>query len=259
MAKCTDKELVNWFEKLYKEKATYIWGADCQIVTYDLMKKLLNNFKSKTYDENYYLVRKYNEGKGKIAADCSGAFTPMSGKNQTARAYYNETKNKGRIVEMPKHKVCLVWNKKLSHIGLYCGNGYTIEMKSSNDNCVKQQFKQSRWYYYGLPDWIEYTADDWVARLQKAIGAKVDNVAGKETLSKTPTIKQGSKGEVVKLIQERLEKEYNISVGKYGCDGSCGKDTVKAIKEFQKKYVGLKNPDGEITSGHITWKTLLGL
>ena len=101
--------------------------------------------------------------------------------------------------------------------------------------------------------------DDWVARVQRAIGVKADNIAGKETLSKTPTIKYGVKGEIVKLVQERLQNKYNISVGKYGCDGSCGKDTVEAIKTFQKKYVGLKNPDGEITAGKTTWKFLLGL
>ena len=260
MAKCTDKELIKWFEKLYKEKAIYVWGSDCQLITKEIMTKLYNTFKSKTYDYNYYMVSKLKEGLNRIGADCSGGFTPMRNKNQTARAYYNETKIKGRIAEMPKYKTCLVWNKNLTHIGLYLGNGYTIEMKSSKDNCVKQKLQPSRWYYYGCPDWIEYTdVDDWVAKLQKLIGARIDNIAGKETLSKTPTIKKGSKGAVVKLVQERLEKKYNISVGKSGTDGSCGNDTVKAIKEFQKKYVGLKKPDGIITSGHITWKVLLGL
>ena len=55
MAKCTDKELIKWFEKLYKEKAIYVWGSDCQLVTKEHMNKLYNTFKSKTYDYNYYM------------------------------------------------------------------------------------------------------------------------------------------------------------------------------------------------------------
>lgn len=259
MAKKKDYEVVEWFEKLHKEKALYLWGANGEVINKSLIDKLYKTFKSKKYDYEYYYNWKLKDGLGKYGGDCSGAFFPMRGKDLTAKGYYNECKVKGRIAEMPKYKICLVWNKNLTHIGLYCGNRYTIEMKSSNDNCVKQKLKTSRWYYYGCPDWIEYTLDDWIAKLQKLIDAKVDNIAGKETLSKTPTIKKGSKGEVVRLVQERLETEYNISVGKSGVDGSCGGDTVKAIKKFQKKYVGLKNPDGIITSGHITWKTLLGI
>lgn len=259
MAKKKDYEVVEWFEKLYKEKALYIWGSNGEVINKLLIDKLYKTFKSTKYDYDYYYNWKLKDGKGKYGCDCSGAFFPMRGKDLTAKGYYNECKDKNKIAKMPMNKVCLVWNKNLTHIGLYCGNGYTIEMKSSNDNCVKQKLKSSRWYYYGCPDWIEYTVDEWVAKLQKLIGAEVDNIAGKETLSKTPTIKKGIKSDVVRLVQERLEEKFNISVGKSGRDGSCGNDTVKAIKEFQKKYVGLKKPDGELTSGHISWKILLGL
>ena len=256
----SDKLLVQWFEKLYQNKAQYVWGMDGLTISKDTIDVAYSNFKSKTYDYNYYYNWKLKDGKGKIGCDCSGGFTQKSGKNITARSYYNNTKDKGLISEMPKNKVCLVWNKKLTHIGLYCSNGYTIEMKSSKLNCVKEKFKKTRWHYYGCPDWIEYTeVDDWVARLQRTIGAKVDNDAGKETLSKTPTVKKGDKGVYVKLVQERLSEKFNISVGKSGYDGSCGNDTVKAIKTFQKKFVGMKKPDGELTGGNMSWKILLGL
>lgn len=310
MAKKKDYEVVEWFEKLHKEKALYLWGANGEVINKSLIDKLYKTFKSTKYDYDYYYNWKLKEGKGKYGCDCSGAFFPMRGKDLTAKGYYNECKDKGKIAKMPMNKVCLLWNKNLTHIGLYCGNnGYTIEMKSSNDNCVKQKFQQSRWYYYGCPDWIEYSndldndlyyyivkgdtlyklskrygltvaelklmnnlksntiyvgdklkiKDDWVARLQKVIGAKVDNVAGKETLSKTPTIKKGVKGEVVKLLQERLQNKYGISVGKSGFDSSCGGDTVRAINEFQLKCTGLRVPDGEFTAKGLSWQTILGL
>lgn len=303
-----DYEIVTWFEKLYKEGAIYVWGANGQLGSRNLMDILYKTFKSEKYNKDYY-DNKLKEGLNRYCADCSGAFCPVRGKDLTAKGYYDECKDKGLITKMPMNKICLVWNKSLSHIGLYLGNGYSIDMKNSNENCVKEKFRQSRWYYYGCPDWIEYTndldktlyhivvkgdnlykiskrynipvkdlkrlnnlktiiihigdklkiQDDWIARLQKELGLKVTNIADKETLSKTPTIKKGVKGEVVRLLQECFENKYGISVGKKGADGSCGNDTVEAINEFQLKYTGLRVPDGEFTAKGLSWQTILGL
>ena len=92
--------------------------------------------------------------------------------------------------------------------------------------------------------------------VQAAIGAKVDGIAGQETLSKTVTVSAtiNSKHKVVKPLQE-----YLLHLG-YDCgivDGIAGKKFTAAVKKYQfdKKCVS----DGEITAEGTTWKKLLGL
>ena len=101
---------------------------------------------------------------------------------------------------------------------------------------------------------VKQSGDEWVRRLQAAIGAKVDGIAGKETLSKCPTIKKGSDGEVVKLMQERLGNVFRIGVTG-GYDGDFGTGTYNAVVEFQRQN-GLTK-DGVV--GQNTWKKILGL
>ena len=97
--------------------------------------------------------------------------------------------------------------------------------------------------------------DDWVARLQSELnnqferGLKVDGLRGPKTLEACPTVKKGAKGNITKLIQERLN-----SVGfSLSTDGKFGKGTEKAVKVFQKNR-GLSQ-DGII--GENTWNWLL--
>ena len=124
----TDKQLVEWFEHLYKSMAIYLWGANAEPITQKLTNNLYSWFGSKTYNATYF-SNKLKEGKGKIGADCSGAFYPVSGFDATASNYYDKCKVRGLIVKLPRDKVCMVFKRNLTgritHVGLYCGNGYT--------------------------------------------------------------------------------------------------------------------------------------
>lgn len=91
--------------------------------------------------------------------------------------------------------------------------------------------------------------DGWTQRLQKLIGADPDGIKGPETLGKCPLLAKGSRGDVVKLVQERLN-----SVGFHlDCDGIFGNKTYNAVMVFQKNR-GLQ-VDGIV--GKNTWKWLL--
>lgn len=97
--------------------------------------------------------------------------------------------------------------------------------------------------------------DDWVARLQAELnnqlkrGLKVDGLRGPKTLEACPTVKKRAKGNITKLIQERLNSVgFNLST-----DGIFSKGTEKAIKVFQKNR-GLSQ-DGIV--GKNTWSWLL--
>lgn len=98
------------------------------------------------------------------------------------------------------------------------------------------------------------SGNEWVRQLQAAIGASVDGIAGKQTLSKCPTLKSGCKGTVVELLQERLGNVFRIGVTG-GYDGNFGNGTYNAVVEFQRQNGMTK--DGVV--GQNTWKKVLGL
>jgi len=211
-----DSKVLDYFEKLHKNKAVYLWGANSEVITKELTDRLYRSFNSKKYNKAYY-EGKLKEGEGRIGADCSGAFKPVSGFDTTAQGYYNKCIEKDVIGKLPLSKVCLVFRKNaagnVNHIGLYCGNGYTIEMKSSKDNCVKQKLQRYRWTHYGIPAWISYP--------------KVNPYP-----DPTRTIFKGCQGEDVKWVQWELARDgFETEI-----DGKIGPGADKAIRDFQKKH-----------------------
>lgn len=104
------------------------------------------------------------------------------------------------------------------------------------------------------------TGNNWVSRLQATCNSLgyskqvVDGIPGKNTLAGCPTLKKGSKGAVVRLLQEKLIS-LGYSCGKFGVDGDFGSSTKSDVKAYQKSK-GLKQ-DGIV--GKNTWKKLLGL
>ena len=102
-----------------------------------------------------------------------------------------------------------------------------------------------------------YSLTQFVKDVQKAIGASVDGIAGKETLSKTVTLSatKNRTHAAVKPVQKRLYELGYTQVGE--ADGVAGKKFDLAVKAFQKDnrcWV-----DGVITAGNKTWKKLLGV
>lgn len=67
-----------------------------------------------------------------------------------------------------------------------------------------------------------------------------------------PVLKKGAKCEAVKTVQ-RLLLQMKYSLDGYGVDGSFGRATERAVKEFQKEK-GM-TPDGSV--GAATWNRLL--
>lgn len=97
--------------------------------------------------------------------------------------------------------------------------------------------------------------DEWVARLQRELndqfdkGLDVDGLKGPKTLSACVTVRRGAKGNLTRLIQERLNSVgFNLST-----DGVFGGGTENAVKVFQRNR-GLSQ-DGVV--GRNTWEWLL--
>ena len=117
---------------------------------------------------------------------------------------------------------------------------------------------------YFVYDWngvllypLGYTQEQFVRELQKVIGARVDGIAGSETLSKTPTLSRwvNSKHKAVLPVQKWLYALGYVAVG--DADGIAGGKFEKAVKQFQRDHNCTE--DGEITAKNKTWRKLLGM
>ncbi|MBR4863529.1 MAG: N-acetylmuramoyl-L-alanine amidase [Oscillospiraceae bacterium] len=102
-----------------------------------------------------------------------------------------------------------------------------------------------------------YPQAEFIRDVQRACGAKVDGIAGPETLSKTVTISEQKNRThpVVAAVQKYLHSRGYTQVGK--ADGIAGVKFTAAVIAYQEDHRCWV--DGEITAGHKTWKTLLGL
>lgn len=105
---------------------------------------------------------------------------------------------------------------------------------------------------------VTTTGDDWVRRLQQECNAqgfsnqKVDGVAGVNTLNGCPTLRQGARGNITKLLQERL---VSLGYSTNGIDGIYGSGTANAVYSYQKN----KGLVADKICGQNTWRKLLGL
>lgn len=102
-----------------------------------------------------------------------------------------------------------------------------------------------------------YTLEQFIREVQAATGAKVDGIAGPETLSKTVTLSKwwNRKHEAVLAVQKRLLALGYADVVK--ADGIAGSKFTKAVKAFQK--ANGCTVDGIITAKNKTWRKLLGM
>lgn len=231
----TQQQFKNHYNNLYNSGAIYVWGANGETITKELVDRLYNTYGSKTYTRAYYDA-KLAEGKGKIGADCSGSIYPLSKADNSAKGYYTLCKTKGKIANLPTGTACLVFNANFTHVGAYMGDGTTIEMRSSKMNVYKEKFNKSRWAYYGIPTWLETTTP--------APATTTESAA-------TTTTTTSTKSEVIKNIQTWLNSYCSAGIA---VDGKAGPATKKALVKALQTYLnktynaGLK-VDGIFGSG----------
>lgn len=102
-----------------------------------------------------------------------------------------------------------------------------------------------------------YSLVQFIKDVQKACGARVDGIAGPETISKTVTLssKKNRTHAAVKAVQKRLAVLGYTEVG--AADGIAGPKFTSAVAHFQQDNKCVV--DGEITAKNKTWKKLLGM
>lgn len=220
---------------------------------------------------------------GRVCTDCSGLISWYTGVLRGSANYYSTALVKKPISQLDETMVGWAVYKK-GHIGVYIGDGYCIEAKGINYGTIKSKVSSTRWTHVLKLKDIRYPAapagtstssgasvsaakpqnvkrtpyEQFVGGVQKACGAKVDYIAGPETLRKTVTVSKtrNRRHPVVRHLQTYL-KHLGYPCGP--ADGIAGDKFDAAVKSFQKKVVGMKTPDGEFTAGKKSWKKILKL
>ena len=100
--------------------------------------------------------------------------------------------------------------------------------------------------------------DSWIKRLQQECNKQgfsnqiVDGISGPNTLRGCPMMKKGARGNITKLLQEKL---VSLGYNTNGIDGIFGSGTEKAVISFQKS-------NGLIADGIVgknTWRKIINI
>ena len=177
----TNEGLVKHAEKALALKTKYMWGGTLYPISDAYINSKVNDYKKfdptgKTTGYTPERVQKLHTfaGKGYYGVDCvcliksyywsgnpesGGVKSPKysSATDVDAGTMYSRAAVKGKISTMPEIPGLIVYSKSHPHVGIYIGNGETIEstLGSRGDGVVKRKL-DSFWEYWFQCPYIEY-------------------------------------------------------------------------------------------------------
>lgn len=252
--------LIAKFEQALNEKWGYIWGTAGEMWTEAKQAEL-----EKTTDSDRAMGREYgSKWIGHRVADCSGLFSwafkqlggyMYHGSNTMWNEYCSakgELRNGKRTdgQELLPGTAVFTYNKSKGnrgHVGLYIGNGWVIEAQGTKAGVVRSRITLDKWVEWGELKGVDYGR----AAQEPTSPAEPAQTPAKDQTVAKPTLKRGSKGEYVTLLQNKLIKK-GYDLGKWGADGDFGAQTEKAVREYQQDHD--LAADGVVGPG--TWASL---
>ena len=276
------KDLIAKFNQALSEGWGYIWGTAGEVWT-EQKQRAATREKTLQYGSAWI---------GKRVADCSGLFTwafrqlggtMYHGSNTMYRDYCTakgRLSGGKRVDGQPLKRGTAVFTGTEAdhgHVGLYVGYGTVIEAAGTKAGVVASNVSADKWTFWGELKGVDYSGEEGTdglaspepgpaaagpAQPTAAAGAAVSgsvpaaaSEAAPVTSSNTPTLRKGSKGAYVTLLQKQLlDRGYGL--GSWGADGDFGSATEKAVRAFQgdqglavdgivgpKTWAALGNPD----------------
>ena len=230
--------------KVYKSGTSYNYPA-AQAAVYGVTVKRLNTsnvYGKLTNIAHDHALAELKKGNWLIVCMGKGLWT-SSGHFVVVYGYENGKVYINDPASTKANRVCNTWELFKSQVKYY----WVVE--------VPDKIKK-----YGIVTDGEYPQKDFVREVQMCIKAGIDEKAGNQTLSKTPTVSNTTnrKHTVVLPLQKKLKK-LGYYLGEL--DKIAGKMFKAAVQQYQKDVVkaSVKNQDGVITKKASTWKKLLGI
>ena len=162
----------------------------------------------------------YPDNMRTLCNDCQGFVKNIAGRvgitftGGGATSMWNGSTNwekKGTRDTLPEQLCCIFWQasdkKTMSHIGWYIGGGMMIHCSGT----VKKEKLSAKVTHWAIPK----------------------GLSGNVPTTDKPTLRKGSSGEYVTLLQTQLiQRGYDLQP--YGADGKFGAKTETAVKAFQR-------------------------
>ena len=245
MGNITASDLIGKFRYALENDWGYIWGAAGMIWT-EAWQKQATREQTIKYGSQWI---------GHHVADCSGlfywAFSELGGymyhgsntmwdKYTASRGQLKNGKRTDGGDLLPGTAVFTDHEGNKSHVGLFIGNGQVIEAAGTQQGVIMGKVSNSKWTHWAV--------------LKGVIMNMTEKPGGDQEPAKTetrPTLRKGSRGEYVQLLQVALISR-GFNVGSKGADGIFGSGTEAGLIAFQKAN-GLK---GDGVCGPLTWAAL---
>ena len=221
-------DLIAKFQYALDQKWGYIWGAAGLIWTEDQQR-------AATREQTIKYGSKWI---GKHVVDCSGLFSwafkqlggyMYHGSNTMWREY---TVSRGKLRNgkrtdggdlLPGTAVFTDHEGDKTHVGLYVGGGYVIEAAGTQQGVIKSKVTNDKWTHWAV---LKGLTMNMTEKPEAAVPAP-----DPERQETRPTIRKGSRGEYVTLMQTMLvNRGYSLG----NVDGIFGARTDAAVREFQK-------------------------
>ena len=268
----TGKEYAKLATDVYKMKpqAGYIWGTGGVTWTKARQDNLVAKYNSNpTKYSDYKLGALYgSKWIGHVVYDCSGLTSSLAKKlglsfhHGSNSSYLYDCSYKGEKtadMKLPVGAWVYTYNKTRKnhgHIGIVVDDEYVVEAEGTKAGVVRSKISAKKWTYWGLAKGMEF---DFIPGQSKEEQGKTgtdktgtgDSPVNKPTKIYYPTLRRGSKGDLVTQLQRFLAQDGSS----LAVDGIFGPGTQSAVRAFQKRY-GL-TVDGIV--GSQTWGKLLEL
>ncbi len=270
----TGRQLAQTVLTALERQGGYIWGQSGATWTQSKQKNLEKKYSSnpEAYADYKYSAKYGSKWIGHPVWDCSGlsrwamkqhGIAIAHGSNSIWDRYLQE---KGKLTDttvLPEGAAVFTGtDKKKPHIGTYTGDGLVTEASGTIAGVVQTKLHGGKWKYWGLYKGVQY---DTPAKEQTTQNPTTQSPTKPTALTPEPaapatptlvpaarpTLRKGAKGEHVTAMQQALLRA-GFPLPKYGADGKFGKETLSAVKTFQKAN-GLKT-DG--ICGPKTWAAL---
>ena len=224
------KNFIELLENEVKKGSIYVWGGQGQPATEELIDRLETSAANKKAAKSLLKKRVKAGCKNARAFDCSGLVTKLMEEAGIAEKGFDTTAQmlrKSHCESIKRADLCrgdMVFrmnSEKTYHVGVVVDDALNvIEARGRAYGVVKRALNASGtsyWNAYGRPAALKEEIEEGLVIITRILKKKLILMKGAD----------------VKAVQRKLIS-LGYSCGKYGADGEFGKNTMKAVKAFQK-------------------------